>query len=120
MDPSSHFDVRGFMSALDGVRVAKELSWRGVARETKVAPSTLTRISQGRTPDVNVLAALCNWAGLTANDFFTEGPGAAAVDEPLAQALALFRADKTLDPDATAMLEKLVTSTYETLRQRSA
>lgn len=120
MDPSTNFDVRGFMSALDGVRVAKSLSWRGVARETHIAPSTLTRISQGRTPDVNVLAALCGWAGLTANDFFRNSSSPEGAEEPLAQALALFRADASLDEDATQMLEKLVTSTYETLRQRPA
>lgn len=120
MSQESQFDARGFMSALDGVRVAKDLSWRGVAAKTKVAPSTLTRIGQGRTPDVNVLAALCNWAGLTANDFFIDGPRTEPVEEPLAQALALFRADKNLDREATAMLEKLVTSTYKTLRDSSA
>lgn len=119
MDASRPFDVRSFMSALDGVRVAKGLSWRGVAREAKVSPSTLTRISQGRSPDVNALAALCTWGGLAANDFFTESDKRPA-DEPLAQALALFRADASLDPEAVLMLEKLVTSTYETLRQRPA
>jgi hypothetical protein len=77
-------------------------------------------LSQGRTPDVNVLAALCNWGDLTANDFFTSSERTHTVDEPLAQALALFRADASLDQDATQMLEQLVTSTYETLRRRSA
>ena len=120
MDESAPFDARGFMSALDGVRVEKGLTWRAVARDTKISPSTFTRMGQGRTPDVNVLATLCNWGGLTANDFFARSETTRVVDEPLAQALALFRADASLDPDATEMLEQLVTSTYETLRRRSA
>jgi transcriptional regulator with XRE-family HTH domain len=66
---TTHFDVDAFFAALDAHRQAKKRTWKQVAAETGVSASTLTRMAQGRKPDVDGLAALLRWSGLKAEDF---------------------------------------------------
>ena len=63
------FDADAFRSALDGVRRSRSLSWKRVASESRLSASTLTRVSQGRRPDVDTFAALVTWAGLDSDQF---------------------------------------------------
>jgi transcriptional regulator with XRE-family HTH domain len=58
----AEFDAQGFHRALDAVRAARRLNWKLVAEESGVSASTLTRLAQGRRPDVDSLAALVGWA----------------------------------------------------------
>ena len=66
------FDTAGFFAALDAQRRTKSMTWRDVAAKAGVSASTLTRISQGKRPDVDGLASLLAWSGLTAEDFIRE------------------------------------------------
>lgn len=50
-------------SALDYVRAHRRISWRTVADEAGVSPSTLTRLGQGHAPDADGLCALMAWLG---------------------------------------------------------
>lgn len=70
----ARFDQATFAAVLDSIRLARGMTRRQVAEATGVAPSTLTRIAQGRSPDADGLAALCLWADLTANTFFIAPP----------------------------------------------
>ena len=86
----ARFDGDAFYAALDGEkqarqctwkRVAEEsgvsasrLNWKRVAEESGVSASTLTRISQGKRPDVDSLAALSAWSGLDVDRFVRGGP----------------------------------------------
>lgn len=56
--------------------------------------STLTRMMQGKWPDVDGRAALLKWSGLKAESFFDSGEGNRA--ETLAEMTALLRADPNL------------------------
>jgi transcriptional regulator with XRE-family HTH domain len=103
-----------FFAALDGVRISKELNWKKVAEQAKVPASTLTRISQGRKPDVDTLAALCVWSGLRAEIFMA---GAQTRSEPLAEMTALFRADPNLTNEGARALEAIIKTAYEQLRK---
>ncbi len=67
---TDRFDGEAFFAALDGARAARRLTWKKVAEEAAVPASTLTRMSQGRRPDIDSLAALCTWSGLKADDFY--------------------------------------------------
>jgi hypothetical protein len=67
------FDVDAFFRALDSVRQSKELRWAQVATESGLSASTLTRMSQGKRPDIDGLAALCAWSGLSADDYIRVG-----------------------------------------------
>ncbi len=115
--PSVQFDGNGFYAALDAVREERKLTWRKVAEQSGVSASSLTRISQGKRPDVDSLASLCAWAKLSADDFM-QNPGDVSDGEPssLTTALMLFRADPNLGKEQADALERIIQSAYEGLR----
>ena len=109
------FDGAGFFAALDSVRSARNLTWKRVADQAKVPASTLTRMSQGRKPDVDSLSALCAWSGVKADPFMVDTE--TARPEPLAEVTALFRADPNLSKEGALALEAIIKTAYEQLRK---
>lgn len=114
-DKSGWFDGEAFYEALDAVRQARRMTWKKVAAASGVSASTLTRMAQGRRPDVDGLAALTAWSGLRADDYVR------SVDdrpdtEPLALIATHLRSDKNLTPEAATALNELIKATYERLR----
>ena len=109
------FDSNGFYDALDATRRSRNLNWKQVAAETGVSASTLTRMAQGKRPDVDGLAALASWANLKTDDYVRSRnqPGR---PEPLAMISTYLRSDKSLSPEAAAALDQVVKATYERLR----
>jgi transcriptional regulator with XRE-family HTH domain len=110
------FDADGFYAALDAQRQARKLNWKHVASESGVSASTLTRMAQGKRPDVDGLAALAAWSGLDTNDFVRseltpERP------EPLAMISTYLRSDPHLTNEAATALDELIKATYERLRK---
>ena len=73
----ARFDGDAFFAALDGERQARRCTWKRVAQESGISASTLTRISQGKRPDVDSLAALSAWSGLEVDRFIKGGPSKA-------------------------------------------
>ena len=63
------FDAEAFYVALNQTRLARELSWKKVAAQSGVSAATLTRMGQGRRPDIDGIAALAVWSGLRCDDF---------------------------------------------------
>lgn len=110
------FDEVSFFAALDSVRLARSLTWKAVATEAGVSPSTLTRLAQGKRPDVDSLAALVDWAGLKADDFVIRIHGKQKA-EPLAMISTYLRADRSLSPEAAAAIDTVVKAAYEALRK---
>jgi transcriptional regulator with XRE-family HTH domain len=115
MDRAS-FAADRFFAALDAERQARKLLWKDVAAQAKVSPSTLTRLAQGKRPDVDSLAALVDWAGLRADDFVDRVQDKHQA-EPLAMISTYLRADRNLSPQAADALEQVVRATYEALRE---
>jgi transcriptional regulator with XRE-family HTH domain len=115
--PKGTFDSEGFYAALDAERQGKRLNWKQVAAATGVSASTLTRMGQGKRPDVDSLAALCAWAGLDA-DMFITGHTNRADTEPLAMISTYLRGDPNLSDEAATALDQLVKATYARLRER--
>ena len=118
-DPSrrGRFDGEAFYAALDAERRSRKLTWKRVAEEAQVSASTLTRMAQGRRPDVDSLAALVTWSGLSADDFIQDEQG-----KPDPGALAMIstylKSDPHLTPEAADALDELVKATYERMRKR--
>lgn len=106
-----------FFDALDAHRLAKNLTWKSVAEKAGVSASTLTRIAQGKRPDVDTLAALCKWSGLSADRFIAHGSDDRDRLEPLAEIVAHLRADKNLKPEGAKAIEVMVRSAYEQFRK---
>ena len=115
MDKKGWFDAGAFYEALDGVRQARRLTWKQVAAESGVSASTLTRMAQGKRPDVDGLAALVAWSGLDADDY-VRSDQARPEPETLAKISTYLRSDKNLSPEAATALDELVKATYERLR----
>lgn len=104
-----------FYKALDAQRQSKKMTWKKIAEEASVSASTLTRIAQGKRPDVDTMAALCKWSGLSA-DSFVDREGVVGKPEPLAEIMAHLRADKQLSQEGAAAIEVMIKSAYEQFR----
>ena len=117
---TERFDVAALHAALDSERRSRRLAWKNVAAQSGVSASTLTRLSQGRQPDVNSLAALTAWLGMSADRFMcaeiVDQFGAAS---PLAQISSIIHRDPHLNPEGVVALEELIRATYARLRTDS-
>jgi transcriptional regulator with XRE-family HTH domain len=115
VDKKGWFDATAFYSALDAQRQARRLNWKDVASESGVSASTLTRMAQGKRPDVDGLAALASWSGLNADDYIrSTEPRADA--EPLAKISTYLKSDRNLSPEAATALDEMIKATYARLR----
>ena len=116
---NSSFDAQGFYAAIDAVRESRDKTWKEVAGEAKVSASTLTRMGQGKRPDVDSLAALANWSGLDVDQFIRGKKAAKLSPQPLAEITALLRADRNLTTQGAEALEAILKSAYGHLKKPS-
>jgi len=116
MDKKGWFDAEAFYRALDAERQARKLNWKQIAADSGVSASTLTRMAQGKRPDVDGLAALTAWSGLNADDYI-RSEDAKPEAEPLAKITTYLKSDRNLTPEAATALDEMIKATYERLRQ---
>lgn len=112
-----HIDLAALYGALNAERENRGLSWRDVGREIGASPSTFTRMAQGRGTDANTFALLVAWLGVSA-DHFVRG-NAGSKNQPTRTVAAIssyLRADRSLSPEETEALEKIMRSAYNALR----
>jgi transcriptional regulator with XRE-family HTH domain len=118
--PEAHLDVEALYKALDARRKSRELSWRDVAREAGVSPSTLTRMAQGKRPDVDGFAALVTWLGVSADSYLR--PSLRAKDkskkapDTMAMISTFLRANKDLDKKSVDALEDILQAAWRRLQ----
>jgi transcriptional regulator with XRE-family HTH domain len=117
MEKRGWFDAGGFYEALDAQRQARRLNWKQVAAESGVSASSLTRMAQGKRPDVDGLAALSAWSGLN-TDEYVRSTEIRPEPESLAKITTYLRSDKNLSPEAATALDELIKATYERLRSK--
>lgn len=97
--------------------VRKKRGSRGL-RETaaesgQLSPSTLSRVENGKIPDLETFLALCNWLGISPAEFFnTEKDRQANTPEAIALHL---QADPHLDPAIANALAALIKAAYRDL-----
>ena len=108
------FNLDKFHAALNAQRVAKGLTWKEVAQQSGVSASTLTRMAQGKRPDVDGLALLLAWSGLDALLFVPTANEA----EPIAKIAANLRADRHLSEENAKALEDIIQVAYERFKDR--
>jgi transcriptional regulator with XRE-family HTH domain len=108
------FNVAAFYAALDAVRDARGLTWKHVAGESGVNASTLTRMGQGKKPDVDGLSALLVWSNLKAEMFIADSANQKI--EPLAEITRIIRMDRTLSHNNARIVEDIFKSTYNRLK----
>ena len=108
------FNLKSFHAALNAQRATKGLTWKDVAHQSGVSASTLTRMSQGKRPDVDGLALLLAWSGLDALQFVPK----ANEPEPLAMIAANLRASRNLSDESVKALEEIIRVAYERFKEQ--
>lgn len=111
------FDADAFYRVLDAERSQRRLTWKDVAAQTGVSPSTLTRLGQGRRPDVDSFARLVAWSGFTA-DQFVNPPKHAPAGGFITNLPTYLRSDPNLDERGAQALEIIIRAAYDQFRQQ--
>lgn len=112
----SAFDADAFYETLDGERRSRGLNWKDVAAQARVSQSTLTRLGQGRRPDVDSFARLVAWGGFAA-DQFVVAPRMEQAGGFLTALPAALRSDPHLDDKGVQALETIIRAAYDQFRQ---
>ncbi len=122
MPPSQHrVDVAALYAALEAEKNARGMSWRNLARDCQLSPSTFTRMANGLRPDVDAFAGLVRWLGQPAEAFMTADPEDAGPAPDLMATLApLLRARKDLTEQDVQDLQALFTAAVEQFRSTKA
>lgn len=116
--PETTIDVEALYAALDAKRQGEKVSWRELARNLKIGPSTLTRMSQGRRPDVDTFATLLRWLGMTADTFMRPVRKGKKEADTVAMISSYLRADREIDPKDAGALEDIIKAAYRRLTDR--
>ena len=81
-----------------------------------VSASTLSRLEQGNLPDLETFMRLCNWLGVSADDFKVKaGKNRSGKSEPSVPEFleAHLRADRTLPPKMIEALSQVIKHAYQ-------
>ena len=105
--PRDRFDAQRFFVALDVERKNRSLTWKKVANQAEVSASSLTRMAQGKRPDVDTMAALATWGRLRVDEFI-EHHEPAPQGSSLARITTYLRADPQLSSQAADAIETLL------------
>jgi transcriptional regulator with XRE-family HTH domain len=112
--PETTVDVEALYAALDNKRKAEGTSWREIARQLEVSPSTFSRMAQGRRPDVDTFATLLRWLGMPAESFM-RGTTTATAEEPVAMVSSYLRSARNVKPEDAEALEDIFRAAYNRL-----
>ena len=108
MTTQPKIDFDALRAALDHARESRGWSWRQLAKELGVTPSTLSRLANGGGGvDLDTFARAVSWLGMSADAFLLSERSTADPDL-VAQLAPLLRARKDLRPQDIAMLEDLI------------
>jgi transcriptional regulator with XRE-family HTH domain len=107
--PQTQINVPALYAALDAVRESRGISWRQLAREVQVSPSTFSRMANRQKPDVDAFLALVRWLKVPAERFMTDADDQDREEPPLMAELApLLRARRDLNSGDKKYLEELI------------
>ena len=116
--PETTVDVDALYAALDNKRKTHGTSWREIARQLDVSPSTFSRMAQGRRPDVDTLRRCC--AGSACRESFMRGTSASpATEEPVAMVSSYLRSARNVTPEDAEALEDIFRAAYNRLVRES-
>jgi transcriptional regulator with XRE-family HTH domain len=121
----SRVDTRGLVLALDAERMARGLSWRGLAKEIGVSASLLSRLNNGYKPDADGFATLVKWLRQPAESFITTDHDEATdptrrESDLVAQLTPLLRAQRDLTEEDVRNLQEVLQASVRLARSRRA
>jgi hypothetical protein len=113
--PAATVNVEALYAALEAKKELEEISWRELAHELEIAPSTFTRMGQGLRPDADTFATLLRWLQMPANEF--TGPSSVGDEEaePLLAIASYLRSSKKIKPEDAEALERIITAAYKSI-----
>lgn len=122
---STTVDVKALYAALDLAREDRGWSWRQLARDLGLSPSTMSRLANGHKPDVDAFAAIVAWLNADANDFIlTDDQRRNRADEPepelMVKLAPLLRARRDLKDQDVEYLEDLIGAAVRRFKAEAA
>ena len=116
--PNTTVDIAALYAAVDQKRQAKNLSWRGLAADLKITPSTFTRMAQGLKPDVDTFASLVRWLGMSQDEFLRPTPARREDADPVAMISSYLRASKNVTQEQADALEDIMNAAFRHLSKQ--
>lgn len=117
--PQITIDVGALYAALLRKRDVAGQSWRDVAAELSISPSTFTRMAQGARPDIDTFATLLRWLNMPAAAYMRSDDPATTVrpdePEPLVAIASLLRSSKSVNEQQAAALENIIGAAYKSI-----
>jgi transcriptional regulator with XRE-family HTH domain len=83
-----------------------------------ISSSTISRIENGKTPDIETFLALCDWLEVSPTELIKENDVRANLNIP-EEISFLLRSDRTLDPAVANALALIIDATYKHLADNS-
>lgn len=111
-------DIEALYAALDTQRQQGKLSWRDLAKELEISPSTFTRMAQGRRPDVDTFMALLAWLGVPAEMFMQPSAKPKKQAEPMVMISSYLRTSRNVRPEEAKALEDIIQAAYRMLKSK--
>lgn len=111
----NYLDMEKLANLVRNKRLTRGL--RETAKEIgNVSPSTISRVENGKIPDMDTFLALCDWLEVPPAELIKNTTGEEALNTHEAITIQL-RADKNLDPAIANALASLVKAAYKDLSQ---
>ena len=112
-----YFDAQKLANLVRSKRGRRGL--RETAKEIgNVSPSTISRIENGKTPDMETFFALCHWLEVPPAELINNAEDEEKQNTPEAIEIQI-RADKNLDPAISNVLASLVKVAYQDLSRKN-
>jgi transcriptional regulator with XRE-family HTH domain len=83
---------------------------RAVAGEIGISAATLSRIENGRLPDLDTLRKVCRWLGVDPAGYFGASPKPASAD--IARLQIVFKKDRAVTQSTSRALGRLIIEAY--------
>jgi transcriptional regulator with XRE-family HTH domain len=114
---ANYLDMDKLANLVRNKRLTRGL--RETAKEIgNVSPSTISRVENGKTPDMETFLALCDWLEVPAAELIKNTEDEKAPNTPEAITIQL-RADRNLDPAIANALASLVKAAYKDLSHKN-
>lgn len=95
------------------------LGIRAAAEDAHVSAATLSRVEAGKMPDIETFRKLCLWLEVDPNTLLgmkkTTPSSGMDFSDAMGQVFAHFRAKKTMSPDTSTHLAKLIQAIHKEL-----
>ena len=111
----TNIDIQAFYAALNQKRQNEKFSWRGLAQQLGITPSTFTRMAQGRRPDSDTFAVLLAWLGLPIERFLKGRDVGPADPDPVVMISSYLRSARNVRPEDAKALEDIIRAAYGAL-----